>query len=124
MHSSETIVTISSNLAQSQPISNIPTQVLGIPMGSPNASPCSIWLFMSWMGERKFPNSLSHSISCYSFSLQDPLEGFIQVLLHFNSLGYPLKMVAKACFKMESKQELKNGYFLGKWVRFTIKRLK
>ena len=30
-----------------------------------------------------------HSLSFYSFSLQDLLEGFIQVMLHFNSLGYP-----------------------------------
>jgi len=68
------------------------------------------------MDERKLPNSLSHSTSCYSFSMQDLLEGFIQVL-HFNSLGYPLKMVAKACFKMNQQQELKNGYFWEKRVK-------
>ena len=54
MHNSETVVTISSKLAQSQPMSTIQTQVLGIPTGSPNASPCSIWLFVSWMKEN-FP---------------------------------------------------------------------
>ena len=52
-----------------------------------------------------------HSLSFYSFSLQDLLEGFIQVMLHFNSLGYPLKMVSKACFKMEIKQGIKHGIF-------------
>ena len=65
-----------------------------------------------------------HSLSFYSYSLQDLLEGFIQVLLHFNDLGYPLKMVAKACFKMKVKSGDKKWEFLGKWVRFINKRLK
>ena len=37
----------------------------------------SVWEIDSW--------------SLYSFSLQDLLKGFIQVLLHFHSLDYPLK---------------------------------
>ena len=65
-----------------------------------------------------------HSLSFYSYSLQDLLEGFIQVLLHFNDLGYPLKMVAKACLKMKVKSGDKKWEFLGKWVRFINKRLK
>ena len=64
-----------------------------------------------------------HSLSFYSFSLQDLLEGFIQVMLHFNSLGYPLKMVSKACFKMGIKSGDKKWNFLGKWVRFLMKRM-
>ena len=65
-----------------------------------------------------------HSLSFYSFSLQDLLEGFIHVLLHFNSLDYPLKMDSKACFKMGTKIGDKKWNFLGKWVRFLIKRMK
>ena len=65
-----------------------------------------------------------HSLSFYSFSLQDILEGFIQVLLHFFSLGYPLKMVQKACFKMAIKTEKYIWKFLGKWVKFIIMRMK
>jgi len=65
-----------------------------------------------------------HSLSSYSFSLQDFLEGFIQVLLHFCSLGYPLNMVEKVCFKRALKTEKQKWEFLGKWVRFISKRIK
>jgi len=53
-----------------------------------------------------------HSLSFYSVSLQDLLEGFIQVLLHFCSLGYPLNMVEKVCFKRALKnRKTKMGIF-------------
>ena len=52
-----------------------------------------------------------HSLDLYSLSLQDLLEEFVQVLLHFNALGYPLKLVAKACFKMKSNTGIKMGIF-------------
>ena len=53
-----------------------------------------------------------HSLSFYSVSFQDLLEGFIQVLLHFCSLGYPLNMVEKVCFKRALKnRKTKMGIF-------------
>ena len=53
-----------------------------------------------------------YSLSLYSFLLQDLLKGFIQVLLHFHSLDYPLKKVVKACLKMATKTEKTIWIFL------------
>jgi hypothetical protein len=57
-----------------------------------------------------------HSLSFYSVSFQDLLEGFNQVLLHFCSLGYPLNMVEKVYFKRALKTEKQKWEFLGKWI--------
>ena len=60
-----TIATISSNLAQSQPMATTPTQILGSPMGSPSAPPCSMVICL--MDERKFPSALSLDHPQYIF---------------------------------------------------------
>ena len=64
------------------------------------------------------------SLTFYSFSLQDLLKGFIQVLLHFYSLGYSLKMVEKTCLKMASKSEKQKWKFLGKMSEIHHKKNK
>ena len=106
MHSSETIVTISSKLAQSQPMSTIPTQVLGIPTGSPNASPCSIWLFVSWMKEN-FPTAsliqLPATLSLCKIFLKASSKSSSTLILWAAHLKW-----------MESKTRVKKWIYFGK----------